>query len=166
VAFNMAINLLDGFKHYSYDTPIWIREGLAHLMEREVSPEWNTFDSSEGAIAEMTRESSWEPEVKKLIAAGKQVRMAELIGLKDFAELTLAHHFTTWSMVDYLVRTDPAGFACLNDQLHGYTNAQGIPDGSNMADRHRDAFKECLGVSYPEFDAAWAAWVQATYASK
>jgi hypothetical protein len=166
VAFNLAINLLDGYKHYSYETPIWIREGLAHLMEREISPEYNTFDSSEGAVAEMTRQTDWEPEVRKLVAAGRHVRMAELIALKDYAGLTQAYHYTTWSMVDYLVRTNPDGFACLNDRLHGITNAEGMTDGSNMPDRHREAFKECLGVSYPEFDAAWAAWVQATYSSK
>ena len=166
VAFNLAINMLDGYKHYSYETPIWIREGLAHFMEREIDPEFNTFDSSEGAVAEMTRETKWEPEVRRLVASGKQSRMAELIAMKEYADLTLARHYSTWSMVDYLVKTNPQGFACLNDRLHGYTNAQGMTEGANIPDRHREAFKECLGVSYVEFDEAWAAWVLANYASK
>ena len=166
VAFNLAINMLDAYKHYSYETPIWIREGLAHFMEREISPDYNSFDSSEGAVAEMTRETKWEPEVRKLIAAGKAIRMAELIALKDYSGLTLEHHYTTWSMVDWLVKTNPDGFACLNDRLHGITDERGITDGSGMSDRHREAVRECLGMSYPELDAAWEAWVMANYASK
>lgn len=165
VAFNLAINLLDGYKHYSYDTPIWIREGLAHFMEREINPRFNSFDSSEGAVAQTTRVADWEPEVRKLIAKGAP-RMAELISLKDYAELTLAHHFATWSMVDFLVRAHPEGFACLNDKLHGRKKADGFADGSNMLEAHREAFRECLGMSYPEFDRAWTEWVGSNYRAK
>ena len=38
LAYNVAINLLDGFKHYSYETPTWLRVGLGHLIEREINP--------------------------------------------------------------------------------------------------------------------------------
>ena len=94
-----TINLLDGYKHYSYETPIWIREGLAHFVEREIDPDYNSFDSSEGAVAEMTSKSNWRAEVRKLIQRREAPRMAELIGLKAYSELELEHHFTTWSMV-------------------------------------------------------------------
>jgi hypothetical protein len=163
VAFNLAINLLDGYKHYSYDTPIWIREGLGHLIEREINPKYNTFDSSEGAVAEMTKKEKWEPEVKKMIAANQHISMAQLMSLKDYAGLTLNHHFTTWSMTDFLVKTNPGGYACLNDKLHGRTNKQNFADGSNMPDVHREAFQECLGMNYSQFEAAWIKWVGETY---
>jgi hypothetical protein len=166
VAFNLAINLLDGYKHYSYETPIWIREGLAHFIEREINPKFNTFDSSEGAVAEMTRKEKWEPEVRKLVASGGAIRMAELLNLKDYSGLTLAHHYTTWSIVDYLQKTNPKGFAKLNARLHGVTNEKGITDGSNQLDVHRKAFQEELGMGYAEFDAAWAKWVQETYGTQ
>jgi hypothetical protein len=161
--FNLTINLLDGYKHYSYETPIWIREGLGHFLEREINPEFNTFDSAEGAIADKTSKDDWGAEVRKLISKGEAVRMAELVNLKSYAELELRHHYTTWSMIDYLVAVDPDGFACLNDRLHGRTNAEGIGDGSNLDDVHREAFKECLGMGYAEFDRAWAEWAQASY---
>ena len=160
LAFNQTINLLDGYKHYSYDTPIWIREGLGHFVEREINPRFNTFDSSEGAVADMTRKEKWAPEAKKLVTQKKAPRMAELVNLKAYAELTLDHHFTTWSMVSFLIETDPDGFACLNDALHGAVNARGVPDGSNLDDLHRQAFKDCLGMGYAQFDLAWAEWVQ------
>ena len=166
LAFNQTINLLDGYKHYSYDTQIWIREGLAHFVEREINPRFNTFDSSEGAVAEMTRKENWEPEVLKLIRKGEAKRMAQLLTLKDYAELELEHHYTTWSMIDYLVRSNPDGFACLNDRLHGITDERGYADGSNLNERHRDAFRDCLGLSYAEFDQAWAAWCLENYSGQ
>lgn len=167
LAFNLAINLLDAFKHYSYDTPIWLREGLAHFMEREIGTKYNTFDSSEGSVAAMTNKAKWEPEVRKLLATNEAPRMAQLVNMKDYSDLTLPIHFATWSMVDYLVKTNPKGFACLNDALHGRVNAQGFADGSNLVDVHRDKFKECLGyTTYQDFDAAWAAWVEASYATQ
>ncbi|MCK6445565.1 MAG: hypothetical protein L6Q99_04170 [Planctomycetes bacterium] len=167
VGFNLAINMLDAFKHYSYDTPIWIREGLGHFVEREITPKYNTFDSSEGSVAAMTSKAKWEPEVKKLVAAGEAPRMAELVNMKDYADLTLPTHFVTWSMVDFLVKTNPKGFACLNDAIHGRTDAKGYADGSNLLDVHRESFPTCLGyATYQEFDAAWAAWVTANYASQ
>jgi glutaredoxin len=166
LVFNLTINLLDGYKHYSYDTPIWIREGLAHFCEREISQKFNSFDSSEGAVADVSRKEKWEPEVRKLIASGKAPRMAELVAMKDYSELTLPKHYATWSMVDFLVKTDPAGFACLNDAIHGLLNSEGIPDGSKLLDVHRDKFKECLKFTYAEFDTRWAEWVNANYGSQ
>src|SRR5262249_51185357 len=41
IAFNLAHNLFDGLLHYNYDTPVWLHEGLAHFMEREVDPKYN-----------------------------------------------------------------------------------------------------------------------------
>jgi len=163
VAFNVAHNLLDGFKHYSYDTPIWLHEGLAHYLEREINPRHNTFDGSEGAIAEMTRKSNWEAETTKTIAAGDARRMAELIRLKSYGEMKLADHYTVWSMIDFLLRTRPAELARFLDALKGITNEQGVSDGSGLPDKHRDGFKEILGLGYAEFDEAWREWVAATY---
>ena len=165
MVFNVTINLLDGYKHYSYEKPIWIREGLAHFVEREISQKFNSFDASEGSVADTSRKSRWELEVRKLISSGKAPRMAELLGMKDYSELTLPRHFATWSMVDFLVKTNPDGFACLVAAINGMLNDKGIPDGSNLPDVHRTKFKECLGFSYAEFDVAWAEWAMATYGS-
>jgi len=159
VIFNLAHNFFDGYRHYSYDTPLWLHEGLAHFMEREVVPEYNTFDATEGALAEESREQRWVPEARKLAQSGDAPRMAELINLQSYASFTLDHHFTTWSMVDFLVREHPEGFACLLAALKGRVKADGTPDGGGLKDVHRDAFSTCLGMTYAEFDQAWAAWI-------
>ena len=162
MVFNLAHNFLDGLKHYSYDTPIWLHEGLAHFLEREVSPTYNSFDSSEGGIAEETNKSKWHKETRSLVRGNDAVRMASLMSLRNYAELELEHHFTTWSMVRYLVEEHPDEFAAFLLALKGWKDADGIADGSNMPQKHRDSFREHLGWTYAQFDTAWSEWVMAT----
>ncbi len=164
LVFNLAQNLMDGYKHYSYNLPIWLREGVSHYLEREINPKFNTFDASEAAIAEETRKENWQPPTYKLVRSGTAPRMAELVAMKDFADLTLERHFATWSMIDYILHAQPGFFAKLLDGLKGITNTHGIADGGNLGEIHRDIFKNELGMSYAQFDAAWAAWVAANYA--
>jgi hypothetical protein len=163
IVFNLAHNLYDGLNHYSYDTPVWLHEGLAHYCEREIDPDHNSFDSGEGAVADMTSKSNWKPEVVKLINAGEAPRMAELLTLKNFSDLKLVHHFTTWSMIDFLLKTKPTEFAKFLWALKRNYDAQGLPTGANLHDWHRKVFKEQLGWSYAEFDEAWRAWVLTEY---
>lgn len=163
LAFNLAHNLYDGFLHYNYDTPVWLHEGLAHFMEREVSPKHNSFDSDEGAVAQDTRKENWKPDVLGLINSGKAPRMAELIGLKRFSELTLAHHYTTWSMIDFLVKAKPKEFTDFLWSLKRNFSEQGLPTGEKLLDLHRTKFKELLGWNYAEFDEAWKTWALNAY---
>ena len=163
VVFNLAHNFFDGFYHYTYDTPVWLHEGLAHLMEREIDERWNSFDSGEGGTANMTSKGNWKPDVLKLIAAGEAPRMAELLTIKSYAELTLTHHFTTWSMLDYLVKSNPEGLAAFLRAIKSNVDEQGIPTGANLIEHHRKVFREHLGMTYAEFDEAWRAWVLLNY---
>ena len=64
-------------------------------------------------------------------------------------------------MTVFLIEQHGKGYACLNDKLHGMKNAQGLQDGSNIPDKHRKFFRECLGMSYAQFDKAWAEWALA-----
>jgi len=166
IVFNLTHNFIHGFQHYSYESPVWIHEGLAHWMERRIDPNYNTFDSAEGAVAEMTRKANWEPPTRKLVQSEKAPRMAQLLSMRDYAELKLEHHFTTWSMVDYLQQEHPGFIGRLLDAVKGIKNEQGIGDSGPMLDRHREAFKKELGMNYLQFDKAWREWVLANYKSR
>jgi hypothetical protein len=163
LAFNVAINLLDAYKHYSYDIPVWIKEGLAHYVERSIDPQFNTFDSSEGAAADTSSSSDWGKEVLELVRSDKAPRMAEMVAVRTYAELEKRHHYVSWSLFDWLVRTHPDGLACFAGTLKGLLTPDGFPDASNLPDAHREAVSKCLGMSYAELDQAWRAWAEATY---
>ena len=163
IAFNLAHNLLDGLNHYTYDTPVWYHEGLAHFMEREVDPDYNSFDAGEGSTADTSSKSDWRPEVLKLITTEKAPRLAELLSLSTYAELKLPHHFTTWSMIDFLIKEKPAEFAKFIWLMKTHMDEKGLPTGANLAEWHRKSFKDAFGWNYQEFDEAWKAWAREAY---
>jgi len=158
LAFNLTANLFDGYKHYSYDVMRWLQEGLAHFVEREINPRFNTFDASEGSDGVRVNKEDWDTEVRKLIQSGKAPRVAELSALRTFAEFQLPHHYAVWSMTKFMIETNPTGYACLQDRLHGRKREDGTPDGQALPDVQRAAFQECLGMNYAQFDEAWQAW--------
>ena len=163
LAFNIAFNLLDGYKHYAYDLPIWLREGFAHAIEREISERYNSFDGGEGVAPPQSNKENWKAEVVKVIGKGDAPRMSELIRMLAFGELSIPDHYVIWSMTRFLMDEHTDGYACLLGTLKGSVDEQGYPDGSGMADRHREAFKSCIGMSYAEFDRAWTQWATGTF---
>jgi hypothetical protein len=158
LVFNVAINMLDGYKHYAYDTPRWLTEGLGHFMEREIDPRFNTYDASEGSVGVKVNKADWDAEVNKLIASGEAPRLAEMIALRTYAEFEMRHHYACWSMTRFMIETNPKGYACLNGTLHGRKRADGLPDPEDMPGVQRQAFQDCFGMSYMQFDEAWRAW--------
>jgi hypothetical protein len=164
VVYNMTINLIDGYKHYSFELPYWLRAGLAHLMEREVWPEFNTFDISEGGEEIETYESEWLKTMRKVIAEGEQSSLARLSSRESYSDLTFVDHLTSWSMIQYLAYIHPDALAKILGRLAGLVNAEGYPDGSDLPEHQREGFREFLGMSYPLFDEAWRLWVATPHA--
>jgi len=97
------------------------------------------------------------------IAADEAPRLAELLGLKSYAELKLVDHFTTWSMVDFLLQKKPAEFSKFIWAMKSNQDEKGLPTGSNLLEWHRTAFKDAFGWNYPEFDEAWRTWAKEAY---
>jgi len=159
--FNLGHNMLDGYKHYSYDQPVWFKVGFAHLMGRQVSLKFNNFDGSEGSQQLQSRVEDWHGEVRKLIRKGDAPTVARLLGAKIYGELELADHYASWSMLAYLAEVHPEGFACILDSMTGLVDDFGGIQSGALNDRLREAFQECLGLSFMDFDRAWQEWLVA-----
>lgn len=166
VIFTSTQMMLNAFKHYSYDLPIWLMEGMGHLMERRLSPEYNTFSSSEGGAAQKTRKQDWEPPCYKLANNGKMPSFSSMVRMRDFADLDLPKHYGSWSLVDYLEREHPGFMRKLLHAIKGMTDGGNITNGSNLADVQRNMFKSQLKMTYAQVDRAWLAWVGENYRAK
>ena len=163
LAFNLIQNLLNGFEHYSYDIPVWLLEGMAHWAERRVTENFNTFDGAEGSLPETSRKSDWAAATKKVVTTGKAPRMATLVRKQGYGQLSLPDHYAVWSMIDFIHQTRPDGLARFIQALKGRTDENGFSDNSDLLGHHRKIFREYLGMSYSEFDTAWAEWVLSSY---
>ena len=166
LVFNTTIMLTNGYKYFAYDLPVWLTEGLAHRWERGTSAQYNTFNSGEGSIADTTTKDDWQPATRKMVQSEDAPSLAALMAMRGPAELTLDRHYASWSMIDYLHTVHPHFLPKLLRRICGITNDQGMTDGRPLPDYHRASFKEDLGMSYPEFDRKWRAWVLETYRSK
>jgi hypothetical protein len=164
LAFNVSQNLLDGFRYYSYDLPVWIKEGFGHWNCRRVDPKWPNFDQNEGAIADMKLIERWEPYCRNLLASeGKVVAFPEVAGWRDFGNIKFNDHVAIWSRMDWLLSQGPEKWQKFLFTVKGRVDANWAPDQSDLVGATREALQAAYGVSLLDFDRKWTEWVRATY---
>lgn len=166
VAFNLAQNLLDGFRFYSYDLPVWIREGLGHWFERNVDPKWNSFDQTEGSPADMRNTWKWEPYTRNLLISGKYAPFAEAYGWRDFGSITFNDHVAIWSRVDFMMAQGPERWRAFLFEIKGRVTKDWLPDQDDLVGATRSAMQNAYGISVLQFDEKWAEWVREHYATQ
>jgi hypothetical protein len=167
IGFNVGQNLLDGFRYYSYDLPVWLREGFSHWMLRRIDPKWNQFDQNEGSVADMKTAWKWDVYCRSMIASpGKFAAFPEAFAWRDFGNITFNDHVAIWSRMDWLMSMGPEKWQKFLFLIKGRVDAQWFPDQNDLVGAVRDALQEAYGISVLDFDRRWMEWVKATYPSQ
>lgn len=159
---NMSHMMLAAYKHFSYDPPIWLDEGLAHAMEREVEPLSFTREGQEGTFQDRSGPSNWEGADYALVKRKKASSLAKLMHKHTVGELTLEDHISCWSMVRFLMTEYPNEFAKFIGGVKGQLDDQGYPSGKDLSGLQRRLIKELWNWTLPQFDEAWRSWVLAS----
>ncbi|MFO1053190.1 MAG: hypothetical protein U1F36_13335 [Planctomycetota bacterium] len=166
VVFSETHNLINGYLHYNFDLPVWMREAPAHWFERQISPRYNSFTRSEGAAPIEARQWRFDLETRKLLGNGKFTAFADIMKRRDFGEFDFPDHVTIWSRQDYLMSLGKEKFAKFMrlakaqvDPLTGQTMGD-IVEGTRMA------LREAYGLSPLSLEEKWRAWVLETYPTK
>ena len=159
-------NLLDGYMHYSFELPVWLSEGFAHWCDRQNDNRFDLFCTVEGSFHKAKALEKWRPEVRKIAAANEATTFAALLRRTSFSELLWEDHLICWSKVDFLISEHKDKFATFITALCSKRNAQGLPDGSNMAESQRKAFKVSFGWDINQAEREWSKWVLKNYPSK
>lgn len=163
LAFNVGQNLLDGFRYYSYDLPVWIKEGFGHWNSRRISGDWPSFDQNEGSIADMKVIDRWEPYCRQLLAGNKITPFVEAAAWRDFGNIKFEDHVAVWSRIDYLLSLGPEKWQKFLFGVKGRVDANWSPDQSDLVGATRESLQAAYGISMLDFDRRWAEWVKATY---
>lgn len=150
---------LCAYKHFSYDPPIWLDEGLAHALEREVEPLSTTMDGDEGGGPHRGDRRDWSQADQSLVRKNRQSGLARLLHVQSFSDLSIDDHVSALSMVRFLVREHPERFAAFLGALKGQLDERGYPSGEDLVGLQRRLLKELWGWTVADFDAAWQAWV-------
>ncbi len=160
VAHNLSHLFFCAYKHFNYDPPIWLDEGLAHAMEKEIDPESNTTDGEEGTLRDKSGPADWTKAAKQIEAANKDRSLADLLHAKEFAALDMSANIMAWSKVRFLIETEPEKFAKFLGTVKGQLDAKGVPNGQNLDDLQRNAMRDLWSWSPADFDNAWRAWIK------
>jgi hypothetical protein len=152
---------LCAYKDFSYDPPIWLDEGLAHAMEREVRAESTTLDGDEGSGPHRGGHQDWKNADRALVRRGRTTPLALLVRKGSFGELSLDEHKQVWSLVTFLYREHPDAFARFLGGVKGQLDANQLPSGEDLPGLQRTLFREHFGWTLAQVDEAWARWVTA-----
>jgi len=166
IAHNLSHLFLVAYKHFSYDPPIWLDEGLAHAIEKEIEPRSQTTDGEEGTLRDTDGPADWEQESWRLLRKKQLPTLAQLMHVKEFGDLTIDANVICWSMLRFLIDEHPEALAKFIGGVKGQLDEAGYPTGKDLLGLQRRLLQELWGWSPAEFDEHWAQWVRSQEAAK
>lgn len=163
---NLTHCLVCGYRHYNYDIPVWLCEGLAHLMQQEFLPEYPFFCFGEGTPPQVHTASKWKVAVYRMVTTSDAASLAELQAIKNYGQITGEGHLTAYSVVDYLIHgfdDDGVKFRDFLDKLKSRVNLDGKYIDESVDELFRKGLFEQFGGTILNFDEKWRTWVSETY---
>ena len=169
VVFNVAHNLLDGYQGYYWSLPVWLPEGISHILSRRIDERFNNYSYVEEASTELRKEWDWAPKVRKRVK-NKIVPSAETVmNWTAYDKLKFVNHLSVWSRVDFLLETRAIEFAAFMSRSK--TNFSDLRRGEKPSTelilaRQSKLFQEIFGWDGAAFDEAWENHVLKTYSKR
>ena len=156
VIHNVAHNLVDGYGNYYRETWAFLEEGLGHYYERRENPKHNTFCWAEGAKPADFQKEKWEGSILNIVRRKKDPPLSQWCEKLQPGELGGIEQGLCWSIVRWMIETDPIRFAKLVEKLQDYANKPGAAESIEFA----------FGVSVSTLHARWREYVLAEYGKK
>lgn len=169
LAFGVAINIVLGYKGYMFDTPLWLKEGIAHhYVIEEVDARYHNFSWIKDQFPNEKKLWKWEPRVRKLVGNEAYMPMETVMSWTSPDDFRIGHHMNLWSRVDYLIKSDRERFASFIGEVKDYFRP---PPGGTVTlemvmERHQKAFQHVYNLTPEQFDQQWSTWVTDNYAKK
>jgi hypothetical protein len=157
LAHNLSHAFLAAYKHFSYDPPVWLDEGLAHAMEREIEPDSWTREGEEGTFQDGGRSKPWDDAARKLARDPDSPSLSSLLAKHTIGELARDEHVVCWAAVRFLIDHHGEAFAAFLGGVKGQLDARGYPSGKDLPALQRRLLRELWDWSPPDLDAAWRA---------
>lgn len=165
VAYHGAHLLLDGYRHYWHDSPVWFEEGVAHWLRARFIPHAAHFAVRPRELPAEPAGRDWRLKVVARVSGACASTTDELFRLRNAAEMSFQDHLAAWSRIDFLLCERGALFPELARELKGPDPARvpPRPTDDDVRARQAPAVERVLGWTPKELDAAWSAWVLNKY---
>jgi hypothetical protein len=159
-------NLVDGFRYYGHDPPLWWREGLGHFYSRRIHGRWNVFTGKDDGRIEDEDAWEWEPRVHGRVKFGVFPAWAEMLAWSDPAVLTRADHMIAWSRIEYLLGREGTGAAAFMMAVKEPRTPGTRPAPETVLERQRQALAAAWGATPEELEQAWVKHVLERYPAR
>ncbi len=156
VIHHLAHNLADGFGNYYRETPAWLEEGLAHYYERRETPKDNTFCWTEGKSPTDFQKPNWRSTILALVRRGKDLPLGQWCEKEQPGALSGTEQGLSWSIVEWMIRTDPVRLAKVLQETQDYTKK---PTAAEVLHR-------AFGITPNTLHERWRKYVKTEYAKK
>ncbi len=164
VAHAVSQNLLDGFRAYTFRTPVWLSQGIGHWFSRRIDERFNVYGGGPGTPGMDEDAWKWAPRVKARVEHEYFPTWEHMFAWREVTELKPADHMMCWSRVDFLLQ-EPAS---MREFLFEFKApmAAGADTHEQVVKRLRTTLPRAFGASLEELEADWARWVLRTYPSR
>ena len=164
VFFNVVQQLINGFKFYTHDLPVWFKEGMAHWYGRNVSRKYNNFDQNESTDADLKKTWRWKAKVRALVVMNTYTPAADMLTWRDYGQITFKNHMLCWSRIDYLMTLGDEKFSLFLHAMKGVIDqSTNLASGKEILKLQRKALKESWRINALTFDEKWKEYVLSTY---
>ncbi|MEZ5988582.1 MAG: hypothetical protein R3F30_05575 [Planctomycetota bacterium] len=165
VYFNVVQQLINGYRHYNFDFPVWFKEGVGHFYGRGVDEKYNNFDQNESTSADVRKTWNWKPKVRALVVAGsdKVTPWAEMFQWRDYGQITFTDHMVLWSRVEYLIGLGDDKFAKFLFAVKDAADPNRPGGRADVLDVQREAFRDAWGGNVVVLEEKWKEYVKTTY---
>lgn len=154
VIHNLAHNLADGHGNYHRETWGWLEEGLGHYYERREQDKGNTFCWSEGRPPAEFLKPDWESVIYGLVRRGRDDPLSQWCEKLQPGQLSGTQNGMSWSIVKWMVETEPIRFTKMLQKLDDYENKPTCEQSIEFA----------FGVSTTVLHQRWREYVLKAYA--
>jgi hypothetical protein len=167
IASSFAQVFVDAYRRNDYGAPEWLRRGYSHVASRRFDERYVSDAGYELGQNIGDDDWIWEPRVANLVKNDFFVSTAEMFGWASGAELNKRDHLVAWSRTEFLLREaegDRAAFLTAVCRPVP-TGAPDVVRNASVTGQNK-ALHDAFELVPDDLDAAWARWVEKTYAKR
>jgi hypothetical protein len=161
VVYGAARNLVDGYRGFTYEIPVWITEGVAHWYSHRFDPRYDSFCTLPESQFGIAVNADWEEKAKARVLTGAFDAAEDLLQWQADECSDFTKHVMVWSRIDFLLEAKPAEFAKFL-RLMKSLGTNGVPRRL-VLEMQQDAMETVFHWNADEFDQQWCQWVKKTY---
>lgn len=156
LVYNVAINLLNGYRAYGHELPPWIVFGLAHRYSRQISPRYPAYDRKQDTRKEDSPFWQWGDRAAGLMKFGAFESLEDLMRREDVTAFDQEQHIQSWYLVDWLMTEhQPQLMSFLRRMKDPFHQRKKVPAQSEVTERQWQAWQDAFGCDLATTEAEW-----------